>query len=110
MSIGTTNRQGRQGPQAAKLPAKAPLPQEDGHSPCTVMIEVPVSDVPMQGYQSDQRSVRHLEVQLREPAQAKAFMRIRAGLYAAGAKLLSGMPVASNADCLRWMIEQVGTS
>ena len=110
MSVGMKDKAVKmQGPQAMKLVGtKEPIEQEDGHSPCVVMVEVPVCDTPLRGYQADQRSVRHLEVQLREPHQARAFMRMRAGLYASGAKLKSGIPVASNADCLRWIVEQVG--
>jgi hypothetical protein len=111
MSVGMKRQ--NDGPQAAtiKAPAKA-TPQErvERDPQSTVMVEVPVSDEPLQGYQSSERSARHLEVQLREPAQAKAFMRMRSGLYASGARLANGTPVASNADCLRWLIEQIGAA
>ena|ERR1035437_3083992 len=120
MSVATKRQGGQQqGPQPMKLVganpvAIKPIEQEDGHSPCTVMIEVPVSDVPLVGYQIDSDSVAHLDVNFnRQSPRSRhykiAFMRIKSGLIHAGAKCPDGLPVVSNADVLRWLLDQVGS-
>lgn len=67
----------------------------------TVMIEVPLGEPP---HRFDQV---HLEGWLRgEPANT--FARLRQALRDKNAKTENGRPIVSNADVLRWVIEQLG--
>jgi hypothetical protein len=82
------------------------------------VIAVPLGDMPsIQGYEQEQCAAGmvtiegypprvHIQAQL-GPEAAMAFMRIRNGLREQNAKLGNGRPVYSNADTLRWLMEQV---
>ena len=67
----------------------------------TVTIEFPIVDLNPEHYQA-----RHVEVQL-DGRQRASLSRLRAGLESGHLKLANGKPVWSNADAVRWLIEQV---
>lgn len=81
----------------------------------SVMVELPIGELPESGYEVQcahsgsvdltSRGV-HVDAQLGQEA-AEAFLKVRNGLRNASAKLATGRPVWSNADALRWMMEQV---
>jgi hypothetical protein len=77
------------------------LAVDDGH----VAVRLPLADPP--DTQAVRVSAWHVDVQLRDAATRRAFMRVWAGLDRAGARLKDGRRVISYADALRWLLEQV---
>jgi hypothetical protein len=85
----------------------------------TVSLSIPLAESQAVGYEVQQADVGvvrfdgvntlHVNVQL-GPAPAKAFLSMLAGLRAGNAKLLDGKPVWTNADGLRWLMEQVAAA
>ncbi len=80
-----------------------------------IIITIPLGIPPDSGYEAQKaaggkvefsQKSAHVDAQLGAEA-AVAFLRIRNGLRDKAAKLLSGRPVWSNADALRWLMEQV---
>lgn len=80
-----------------------------------VTVELPIGDLPCDGYELDRAHSgkiaigsrgTHVDAQLGGDA-AEAFLRVRNGLRGSNAKLASGRPVWSNADALRYIMEQV---
>ncbi len=67
----------------------------------TVGIEIVVGDYGRRDHVS-----RHVEAQL-DTAQADALKRAFVGLDEAGARLANGRRIASNADVVRYMLEQI---
>jgi len=66
-----------------------------------VAVDVPLGDVPVDAYITN-----HVEVRLTHD-QAYALRGLWYGLQAAGERLDGGKPIASNADVIRWLLEQV---
>lgn len=80
-----------------------------------VTVELPIGELPAEGYELDRAHGgkiaigsrgTHVDAQLGGDA-AEAFLRVRNGLRDSNAKLASGRPVWSNADALRYIMEQV---
>ena len=75
----------------------------------SVLIEVPLGTPPNDDSYEQQkvnRGIVSVEAKLGKQA-AIAFVRVRNGLRAQNAKLENGRPVWSNADTIKWMMEQV---
>lgn len=88
-------------------------PAED--QPSAVTVELPIGDLPPGGYELERAHSgkiaigargTHVDAQLGGDS-AEAFLRVRNGLRESNAKLASGRPVYSNADTLRYIMEQV---
>jgi hypothetical protein len=81
-----------------------------------VSIELPLGEPPASGYEREQADAGnvsiggpdrlHVNAQL-GPAAAQAFLQLRAGLRESRACMADGRPVWTNADALRWFLEQV---
>lgn len=74
----------------------------------TVRVKLPLLDLASAGGEEDRayRS-RHVEARL-DGAQAETMKRLFRGLDQVGARLANGRRVGSNADAVRWVLEQVG--
>ena len=85
----------------------------------TVLVDVPIGDLPPKGYELQQAesgrvSMRDgrrgsgvsVSLNFYDSLRACQFLRIRSGLRRDGAKLASGQPVWTNADTVRWLVEQ----
>jgi hypothetical protein len=85
-------------PTPPAAPEPAPPPQQ---LPASVTIEVPLGQLD-QGYLS-----RHVEARLTTTMQCESLRRLTNGLRQAGERLDDGKPVASYADAMRWLLEQL---
>jgi hypothetical protein len=69
--------------------------------PSSAVIEVPLGNLVEGGHLS-----RHVEARL-DQRQREALRRLYSGLYDARTKLANGKFVLSNADAIRWLLEQL---
>ena len=93
----------------ASLSQQGDTMANNGKSNSSVLIEMPLGAAPeADSYERQKlnRGIVSVEAKLGKDA-AIAFVRVRNGLRDANAKLNSGRPVWTNADALRWMMEQI---
>ena len=64
-------------------------------------------DVPLVDDAGDGHISRHVQIGALTRVQKTAQGRLRLGLIASGKRLLNGLPVRSNADAWRWVLEQL---
>jgi hypothetical protein len=81
----------------------AELAPEVVSAPASATITLPIGTIAPGVFVS-----RHVDVQLKG-AQARAMRRLFEGLLDQGAKLANGRRVASPADAIRYVLEQLGT-
>jgi len=85
-------------------PEPKQVPQEEEKEaalPESVVIEIPVGPVD-RGYLS-----RHIDARLKSDQQKQGLRRLFRGLQLAEERLEDGSPVKSNADAVRWFLEQI---
>jgi len=83
-------------------PAAKPKPKpEPSGLPDAVTIQAPLGEID-QGYLN-----RHVEARLTTEQQQQSMRRLLRGLQMAEERLSNGKPVASNADAIRWLLEQM---
>jgi hypothetical protein len=86
-------------------PDPEPTPPEErdvNNHPAAVQIELPLGEVG-NGYLTN-----HVEVGGLNVPQRETLKRLFHGLDHAGARLANGKRVGSNADTIRWILEQIG--
>lgn len=81
--------------------AAEPKKQQKPNAVPTLELTLPLAGVAEVGY-----TRRHVEVQLNGP-QSVAMRRLLDGMDATGCRLENGRRVASAADVVRWILEQV---
>lgn len=67
-----------------------------------------IADVPLGRLDPAAYRSRHVEVGHMTPDQATALKRLAIGLDQQGARLANGKHIDSNADAVRWLLEQLG--
>ncbi len=69
---------------------------------------LPLGDPAGHGFQSDVRSVQHVDCQCQSFQQRRGLMSLRAGLDASSARLANGRRVTTYADAVRFVLEALG--
>jgi len=97
-------------------PNSAPSPRIERNGIGTGTICVPLAQAKLVGYEKDQveegkirlenSSAQYIGLRV-GPEIAQKFQLIKNGLVAQGSALQCGRPVFSNADVLRWMMENI---
>ncbi len=86
----------------------ATISQEMDPAPSTVSIDVPLGQVDLDQVAAGKLHLsRHVEIGRLTHDQKLALRRLQRGLDQSGARLANGKRIGSNADAVRWLLEQV---
>lgn len=75
-------------------------------APVEIRIEQVTLEAPLAQFRPDVRQFNHVEARL-DPAQAASLRRLYDALDRRHARMANGKHVASAADCVRWLLDQL---